>query len=390
MASMRSTDTNVETLRWVERDAEPSGEVAWQDALLPGLVLRLRQSGSKSWSVRYRIATKPYAGPSQRVTLGSYPAIGLKEAREQARRILTAAQMGEDPRQAQRERDSYTLASVAQRFVIDLKRHISSWRPVETTLRLHVIPLLGDRPLAAITKREIHAVLDALVAKGKAGAAREVRKNMSRLYTFATNRDFCHANPLEGLQRRDLPANKDAGRALRDDELRAIWRAGGELGYPFGDAIRLLLLTGQRRSDIFSAQHSELDGDRRLLEVPRNRYKSRRDHIVPLAPASWAIVEQLPKAGYLFTTTGTTSVSGFSRAKTQIDDAAGVSDWRLHDLRVTAETRLAALGVDRETRDAVLGHAKLGLQQTYNKFDYLKPKQEALQAYAHHVGSVVA
>ncbi|MCW1984383.1 UNVERIFIED_ORG: integrase [Sphingomonas sp. R1F5B] len=208
------------------------------------------------------------------------------------------------------------------------------------------------------------------------------------------------------MKRGDLEKNEEAGRALTDDELRHIWKAAGDLGYPFGPMFQLFMLTGQRRGEWASAARSELDAARKVLEIPKARYKGGRDHVVPLPDPAWAIFEGLPEWDgndyfLLSTHDGKVPVSGFSKAKARLDAAvlksmqkgdpeAVLADYRVHDFRVTCETRLANLGFNQDVRDAVLGHAKPGLQKTYNKHDYLEEKRAALAAYTAHLLDVVS
>jgi integrase len=209
------------------------------------------------------------------------------------------------------------------------------------------------------------------------------------------------------MKRKDLQYRADAGRALTNQELRAVWRAAARLGYPFGPFFQLMILTGQRRNEWADAKHSEVCGRRKVLEVPKVRYKGRRDHVVPLAPLAWAIYEAMPRWNgpdpYLFSTqAGELPISGFSKAKLYLDGLATeelraltgdptavLANYRIHDFRVTCESRLADLGFNQDVRDAVLGHAKVGLQRTYNKHDYADEKRGALEAYARHVMEVV-
>lgn len=155
------------------------------------------------------------------------------------------------------------------------------------------------------------------------------------------------------------------------------------------------------------ARLSEVCQKRKVLEVPKVRYKGRREHVVPLVSFAWDIFAAMPKwAGadpYLFSTqAGEVAISGFSKAKTQLDAlateelrtatgdaAATIPDYRIHDFRATCESRLADLGFNQDVRDAVLGHAKVGLQRTYNKHDYADEKRAALVKYAEHVMGVV-
>jgi integrase len=307
-----------------------------------------------------------------------------------------------------RERQASSFSAVFQRHVEqDASRTISSWRNVDRVVRLHVLPTIGDMPLADVRRSEVHRILDNLVANERVGTAREVRKHLSRFFNWAVDRELLPSNPIHGLRRNDLLPQSEAGRALNEQELIAIWSAASELKYPFGWLFQILILTGQRRAEWAEAKRSELNVDCGVLELSRERFKGRRSHIVPLAPQASTLLHRLPVWAvadyFLFSSkAGRVPVSGFSQAKKRLDQLAQVkmrevagdktavlSPYRVHDFRVTCETRLAQLGFDRDIRDAVLGHAKPGLQKTYNKYDYLEEKRGALTAYAAHVMGVV-
>ena len=391
------------------------------DSNCPGLVLRVTETGSRSFSVLYRVAGKTGRtgtgrtryGKQQRLTLGRWPDVGLKEARDRAREIVAGATEGCDPKKVQEQekkvREETQLEDVIARFISqECKANVKSWKNVERILRLHVLPRWGDWPIADIRRKHVHALLDDLVEEGKRGTAREVRKHLSRLFNWSVDRELVNVNPIYRLQRKDLMPNPDAGRALTDEELKAIWRGAGELGYPFGDYYRLLLLTGQRRAEWAGAKRSDIDLDNGTLEIPRARYKGRRDHLVPFSTPVRQIVDRLPewhrKDYCLFSTkSGLVPISGFTQGKRRLDEAARevlreivrnpnhvLPHYRVHDFRVTCETRLAQLGFSQDVRDAVLGHAKPGLQRTYNKHDYMDEKHAALEAYAQHIMEVVS
>jgi integrase len=393
------------------------GRTEMGDTVVPGLVVRVTPRGTRTFSVVYKVPGETHirpngttvggVGPSgrlrvaqqHRVTLGQYPILSLKRAREEARKILETVSEGHDPRVERREqnliRHTNTVEAITHRFIeLAAKPKMASWRAVQRVLELHVLPSLGNRPIGDIRRADIHELLDDIVAKGRVGTAREVRKHLHRLFNWALDREIVAANPVHGIQRPELAQNREAGRSLTDDELRAIWNATGDMGYPFGAMYRMLLLTGQRRNDWANSQRSEIDSEKQVLEIPASRYKGRRDHVVPLAAPAWTIFEGLPKFTgddyHLFSTrVGAVPVSGFSKAKVQLDALAQVLPYRVHDFRVTCETRLADLGIVQETRDAVLGHAKPGLQKTYNKHDYADEKRAALAAYAEHIMGVV-
>jgi len=408
----------IERLKYDRASAPPSGRIEIEDAGCPGLLLRVTPRGVKSFSVIYKVpgeggvsaGGRLLVGKQHRVTLGVTPPLGLKEAREQAQELLRAASEGRDPRGERREqnliRHANTFEAVRKRFIErEIKPNVKSWQNVERVLRLHVEPHWKDTPIRDIRRSDVHELLDDLVTDDRVGTAREVRKHLSRLFNWAIDRELITDSPIHGLKRGDLEANTDAGRALTDDELRHIWQASGGLGYPFGPMYRLLMLTGQRRSEWACAARSEIDARQHWLEVPKARYKGDRDHIVPMADEVWSIFDSLPvwpgNDYYLLSgRDGATPVSGFSKAKARLDEAAlkamqkgnpdaTLAAYRVHDFRVTCETRLATLGFNQEVRDAVLGHAKPGLQRIYNKHDYLEEKRAALSAYAAHIMEAV-
>ena len=409
------------TEQMVERLRPPAtGRIELGDEVCPGLLLRVTERGVRSFSVIYKVVGEGgvsdtgrlLKGKQHRITLGQWPALRLTEARDQARDILSAALEGRDLRDERRAKNllraANTVESVTERFIrLHARPNVKSWRNIERVLNLHVLPQWGDKVMRDVRRADVHQLLDGLIAEDKTGTAREVRKHLSSLFNWAVDREIVPDNPIYGMTRADLKNTHEAGRALDDDELRAIWRSAGEIGYPFGPMYKLLILTGQRRNEWANAQRSEIDTDNRWLEVPRRRYKGGRDHIVPLAETAWAVVDMLPiwpgNDRYLFSTTdGHKPVSGFSRAKARLDRHAekllrnntgdqgiDLRRYRVHDFRVTCETRLANLGFNQEVRDAVLGHAKPGLQKTYNKHDYLDEKRAALETYAESITGLV-
>ncbi|MGE0055707.1 MAG: tyrosine-type recombinase/integrase [Hyphomicrobium sp.] len=416
MAKKMFTEAGLERLR-----APESGRIEYGDSVVPGLMLRVSDTGVKSWSVLYKVkgeggaspkTGRPLKGTQRRISIGTYPVIGVKQARETAMDVLQKAFGGTDARvvrnQALATRQSNTFEAVAKRFIEqDAKATIESWSKIERAFELHVYPAWADRTLADIRRRDVHELLDGLIEKGKTGTASDVRKHLSRLFNWAIDREIITENPLSGLKRKDLQYKADAGRALTDDELRAIWRAADRINYPFGPFFKLMILTGQRRNEWAEAKHSEICPTRKVLEVPKARFKGRRDHVVPLSPLAWAIYETMPrwngKDPYVFSTQGgEVPISGFSKAKAYLDELAQeelrklsgdpealLGKYRIHDIRVTCESRLADLGFNQDVRDAVLGHAKVGLQRTYNKHDYADEKRRALDRYAEHILGVV-
>lgn len=403
----------------VARMAAPrSGRREFGDTVQRGLLLRVSETGLKSWSVIYKVPGERGISPSgralkgkqRRITLGHYPMVGVAAARAEASKIVAQAMAGRDPRPERQDanlaRHTNSVKAVSQRMIELAKKQVETWPRMEQVLRDHVWPSLGNRPIADITQADVHELLDKLVAADKHGTAREVRKMMSRLLNYAAEKSLIAASPMAGMKRRDLTLQPKE-RALSDEEIRAVWTATGKMGYPFGHLARIALLTGQRKSDWSDARWGEVDASERWLSIPKERFKSRRGHIVPLVGAAWDLVEGLPRWNgpnpFLFSTTGGEKASALGdKPMTKLrelatealremrkDPEAVLEHFSAHDLRRTCETRLARLGFAQEVRDAVLGHAQSGLQRTYNKHDYLPEKRAALAAYAEHIMGLV-
>jgi integrase len=139
----------------------------------------------------------------------------------------------------------------------------------------------------------------------------------------------------------------------------------------------------------------DIDEEKGLWTIPRERNKSNRTHEVPLSSAARAVLETLPKVdrALVFTTNGKVPIAGFSNAKRRLDDLSQVRDWRLHDLRRTAASGMARIGVAPHVVEKVLNHkggAISGVAAIYNRHGYLEEKQTALQQWADHLVRVVA
>ena len=161
------------------------------------------------------------------------------------------------------------------------------------------------------------------------------------------------------------------------------------MGWPFGDIIRLLILTGARRNEIGSLRWSEINGD--VASLKGERTKNGEPHNIPLSKGAAIVLQRVPRIANserVFTTNGKTSVSGWSRAKRKLDELSKVKDWRIHDLRRTVATGLQRLGVNLQTIEAVLGHtsgSRSGVVGVYQRHSFDAEKRAALDAWGAHV-----
>jgi integrase len=205
--------------------------------------------------------------------------------------------------------------------------------------------------------------------------------------------DLLPTAPTAGVK---APAKETAReRVLTDAELAAVWRAADALGPAARAFVRLLILTGQRRDEVAGLRWADVDLDAAggaVWTLPREATKADRTHEVPLSAAAVAILAGLPREGeyVLSTTGGRRPISGYSKVKARLDELAGVTGWRFHDLRRTAGTGLARLGVAVATISRVLNHTEGGVTKIYNRYGYLDEKRAALNRWAAHVEWLVA
>jgi integrase len=201
---------------------------------------------------------------------------------------------------------------------------------------------------------------------------------------------------MADLPRQGAVVRRD--RVLSDAELALVWRAAVETGWPFGPVFRLLILTGARRDEIGGLRWSEIEADK--INLKGARTKNGEPRTIPLSPAAAELLNALPRlraSDLVFTTTGTTSISGWSRAKTLLDksiaETAPVASWRLHDLRRSVATGMQRLGVSLQTIEAVLGHisgSRSGVVGTYQRHSFEAEARAALEAWARHIDAIVS
>ena len=225
-------------------------------------------------------------------------------------------------------------------------------------------------------------------------AARRVFETATRIFNWALDRGDIKASPFAAMK---PPVKKEPrDRALKDHEIKAVWAAWAEQAYPYGPLQQLLLLLGQRRSEVAEMLWSEVDFDKREWTIPASRSKSKREHIVPLPDAAVEILESLPRftdGDFVFTTTGRRPVNDFSKAKIRTDQIlhdqdSPIKNWRVHDLRRTCRTGMARLGVPEIVSERVLNHQAQGLTKIYNLHEYLPEKRDALARWAQEVQNI--
>jgi integrase len=379
------------TASYVEKIGPPASRIEMPDAVLPGFYLVLQPSGHKSYAVRYR-----HAGRTRKLTLGTTAVLPLALARERAREALQAVAAGRDPaieRKEARAGHADTIRHVAAQFV---ERHVRKLRPesiaiAERMVNAYIVPAIGNRRIQAVTRRDIIELLDGIMDSGKPVTANRTLAVANRLFNWAVERSIIEVSPCIGVKRPAVEQSRD--RVLTDDELALIWRAADRLEHPGGVFVKLLVLTGQRRTEVAGMRWSEIDGP--LWTLPASRTKNARVHEVPLPAAAQVLLAGTPRivgSDFVLTVSGALPFSGFAPAKERLDELAPISPrWVFHDLRRTLASGLARLGQPVHVIEAVLNHRSgtiSGVAAIYNRHAYLEEKRAALELWAQHVEQV--
>lgn len=393
------------TKRSVDALVPGTKDIFLWDEELKGFGLRLTASGAKSYVIQYRMGGRE--SPTRRFTIGGHGSPWAPDtARKEAIRLLIEVRQGRDPGLAklERRRQAVDLAfnSYVEAFIdLYLKKRWKQWKLGAGVLRREVIPVLRDRPLPKIARNHLNPIWDGL--QDRPAVARVTFATLRKLFKWAVSRGDIDRSPLEGAEAPPVVPARD--RVLNDEELAIVWNAAPELGKPFGDYLRMLILTGQRRDEVAGMDWSELNRQDGEWLLPGYRAKNGKPHLVPLSEPAIAILDAVaggkrwPTHGYVFTTTGNTAISGFSKAKRRLDEMIGRNlgprfvSWRAHDLRRTLATGLQRLGVRFEVTEAVLNHisgSRGGIAGVYQRYDWAAEKRQALASWAEHVSKLQA
>lgn len=361
-----------------------------------GLFLVVHPTGRKTWMVRYR-----FRGRTRGLTLAKpYPELSLKQAHAEAEAARDSLANDIDPAieqaEEQRKDQPESIAAVAEEW---LTRSVSETRTYTEVARIthkEIVAAWKYRMVSEIGRADVLKLLDSIVDRGAPIVANRTRSILLRLFGWCLERGYVEASPIAHVKR---PARENSRHHfLSEDELRHVWTAAESLAYPFGPYIRLLILTAQRRGEVAEMRWQDVDLAKALWTLPAEQTKPGRVHDVPLSKQAVALLNSLPrfKGDYVFSTTGgKRPISGFSKMRTALDTSirgidadTDIADWRLHDLRRTAASWMAANKIPPVVVGALLNHSPgklMGVTSIYARYAYLPERTDALSLWADYV-----
>lgn len=339
-----------------------------RDTIERGLVLRVgKKAGSKQWH------TFVYRGTKRRmVRLGLFPQLSVRDARMAAIQAKAASHAPRTPLHLKTVGDLFA----EYRAVRELK--MRSWCDVQSAWDVWANDFIGHLRLTDISIHHGRELRSHVSKKSSELRGSAVIRYIRPMFSWAVDESLIDENPWAGLKATAVAIPRD--RVLNNEEWRKVWEATFQ--DTLGAYFRFLMLSAQRKDNVASMRWDEIEGD--VWIIPAEKFKATKKerakaHEVPLTAALREILEGQPNFGpFVFGPTGQKQLRLGSREKDRLAKAAKVDDWRIHDLRRTAATRMTENKVPRFIVERVLGHADRSVTAVYDRANYREEKRQAL------------
>ena len=404
---MKLTDSKIKALKpKLERYEE------WEDNG-KGFGVRISPSGRKSWIYMYR-----FEGRARRMTIGVYPKMTLAKAHSKHAEAREALEKGNDPGiiltdSNKESRKSPTVALLVDEYIEKwAEPRKRTWKEDARMLSKDVIPILGRRKAKDIKRRDITLLIDEIVSRGSPIAANRTLRIIKKMFSFAVKRGVLDASPCVEI---DTPAKENRReRVLAEDEIKMFWLGLDNAKMSDGTkwALKLLLITGQRKGEVTQSEWSEIDLKKGWWTIPTEKSKNERTHRVPLSKMAIDILKQAKelsgdskwvfpsiKGRCITPRSISRAIRNNSKKKTQgspkhtppYGDFFGIEHFTPHDLRRTATSMMTRLGVPELEVSKVLNHAiQTVTGKHYNLYSYDNEKQSALRKWSQRLESIIS
>ncbi len=413
MPTANLTDRKIASLK-------PGNELTeWFDESTPGFGIRVSPKGKKTWFVMYR-----FAGLRRRLKFGRYPEVSLEKARIKARKALSDVSEGKDPAQIKkaqealikRERlEAKTFNQLTQIYIDDYaKVNKRSWEEDQRIIDKLLKPEFGTLNVKEITRSHVRGLLRGMAAKAPVQANR-AHACLRKIFNWAIKEEIVdmEGNPAAGISSpggREKPKERN----LSDDEIKAVWNELEKDSTAPKKALQLILLTGQRPGEVVGLPWEELNLNDALWMLPGSRAKNGLANIVPLSNQAIRIIEKqrealesqmkkrekrgqkVPQSAFVFpcrhlTKDKAMTVFAIDQEAQNISAKLEIPGFTPHDLRRTCSTKLGEMLIPGHLIDRITNHKPTGItDRVYNKYDYLKEKQEALNAWGARLSRIVS
>jgi integrase len=361
-----------------------------------GLTFTLSKTGTASWVFRYR-----FAGRARELTLGNYPDVSLKKARELATGARASVDQQLDVARVKQTKKaearlSGTVAELCESFLDQMIRPKYKYpQRIESLFRCDVFPVLGRLPAREVKPLDVERVLRRISGDGRPTVANDALRLLRAMFRFGKKRGIVDTNPAADFAPEDAGGQENRReRKLSRDELGALFQAIAEAGQSFGRdnelATKLLLALGVRKMELLAAQWREFNLETGVWNLPGNRTKTGKLMDIPLSDpvVEWLKELQVRACGSPYVFPSRRVAKRFPHVSPDTLNFAlanlkhGLAHFTVHDFRRTMRSELAALGVRSEIAERCLNHTIKGVEGTYNRHDYLDERRQALAVWA--------
>lgn len=364
-----------------------------------GFGVRITTQGEISFFFIYH-----HAGRKRRMTLGSYPALSLADARKLHRDALSTLENGKDPASLQQqakiaEKKSETVEDLLNEYLEKwAKPRKRSWKEDERILTKEIKPIWGKRKAKDITRRDVILMLDKILERNAPIIANRTLAVTRRMFNFAVERDIIDTSPCYLVKAPSKENRRD--RSLSENEIKIFWKKLDIAGMTeqVQLALKLQLATAQRKGEIVSAEWNEIDLNSGWWIIPATKAKNGLPHNVPLSNIAISILQRLKEISnnskWIFPSfnpnqhiTSTAIDHALRRNKTHFED---VDTFTPHDLRRTTASHMTALGISRLVVSKILNHAENSVTAIYDRHSYDKEKKHAMDVWDSKLNEIIS
>lgn len=387
-----STDREIKNLKAGEK------RYTAKDAVANGLFLDITTTGAKSWWYRYSLN-----GKQERLVIGRYPDLSLKEARQIRDESASLVAKGISPKPNKNKVTSILFSDYGERYLNEvIKKERKDPYNMILCLNNDIYPMMGSIALDQVSIEDIRRTIWRKKEQGYDAAANQVRGLLKRMFDYAMTLGLVPFNPVLAIPSRHVHKAKPRERYLSTNEIRIYYTTllNSRIYRPRKLGLLLSLLTLVRKSELLKAKWEYIDFDKRVWLIPETKADSATGHsremVVYMSDQVIEIFKDLKTiAGdepYVFVgrKSGThISHNAFNTAQKMALSLTEIPDFTVHDLRRTASTHLNEQGFNSDAIEACLNHTMRGVRGVYNKAKYEKERKDIMKKWSDFVFSVI-
>lgn len=354
------------------------------------LGLRVSPKGKKTWFLAYAV------GPhnTKRTTLGSYPAMSLADARNEAINVMSRVNAGVDPQLEKAEyKASETFVDLWEEYIKSpkfSKKAPASRKEEQRKFDKLLKDTIGPLKVQDIRIKHLSPILNKLARTAPVNANR-LYALLSFVFKFALNQGLIEVHPMFGM---DKPGGKEKPRKrhLTPDEIKVLWPMLDTLSPALCDIFRLILLTAQRPGEVYAMEKKEINLQEKIWTIPYYKTKTKTEHVVPLNKQALTIIESRINFDekFLFPSKSRSGhISNTSKSRTRLIENMDIPAWTAHDLRRTARTLMSSIGVKVDIAERILNHSRGKIEAVYDLYSFLDEKRAALDKLDREISRII-